>query len=149
MSPYLSAAHNLAWRKFLVAYVTVMEHIEQDLAAATLPPLSWYDVLFVLSESPGQKRRLHEIAEAVLLSRSNTTRLVNRLESAGLLTREQCSGDRRGAFAVITDDGLSMLERMWVVYEAGIVNYFAQHLDASEAKQFAKIMNRMTSIRDS
>ncbi|NJO40945.1 MAG: MarR family transcriptional regulator [Cyanobacteria bacterium RU_5_0] len=148
MSVNLSKAHNLAWRKFLTAHVTLIERIERDLATAELPPLSWYDVLFALSEAPERQLRLHELAQAVLLSRSNVTRLVDRLEVAGLLQREQCKRDRRGAFAVITVEGLAMLECMWSVYESGIVKYFACHLDATEVKLFTKILNRMTSISD-
>jgi DNA-binding MarR family transcriptional regulator len=140
----LSKLHNLAWRRFLTAQITLIEQIEQDLAQAKLPPLSWYDVLFTLSEASEHKLRLHELAQAVLLSRSNLTRLVDRLEDAGLIQREQCPSDRRGAFAVITDEGFKMLDRMWVVYGQGIEKYFACHLDINEVKFFVKILNRMT-----
>lgn len=149
MSANLGKLHNLAWRKFLTAHVMVIEHIERDLAAAELPPLSWYDVLFALSQAPDRKLRLHELAQAILLSRSNITRLVDRLESAGLLQRDLCKSDRRGAFAVITAEGLAMLEQMWSVYEPGIVRHFACHLDADEVKLFTKILNRMTIVSDS
>ncbi len=144
MSSKLSKTHNLAWRKFLVAHVMLIEQIEQDLAQAELPPLSWYDVLFALSEAPEQRLRLHELAEAVLLSRSNLTRLLDRLEAAGLIQREQCSSDRRGAFAVITNEGFKMLDQMWSVYGQAIEKYFACHLDANEVKFFIKILNRLT-----
>ncbi|PSB09699.1 MarR family transcriptional regulator [filamentous cyanobacterium CCP1] len=148
MSVKLSKAHNLAWRKFLVAHAMLIEQIEQDLAQAELPPLSWYDVLFTLSEAPEQRLRLHELAQAVLLSRSNLTRLVDRLEVAGLIQREQCPSDRRGAFAVITDEGFKMLNRMWTVYGQAIEKYFACHLDANEVKFLVKILNRLTNARD-
>jgi DNA-binding MarR family transcriptional regulator len=141
----LRKAHNLAWRKFLTAHVMLLEQIELDLAQAKLPSLSWYDVLFALSEAPEHKLRLHELAQAVLLSRSNLTRLVDRLEVAGLIQREQCSNDRRGAFAVITQEGHAMLDRMWSVYGQGIENYFADYLDVSEAKVLIKIFDRMTN----
>lgn len=144
MSVNLSKFYNLAWRKFLTAHTIVIERIEQDLAAAQLPPLSWYDVLFALSQAPDRKLRLHELAQAVLLSRSNVTRLVDRLEGVGLLQREQCERDRRGAFAVVTSEGLATLEQMWSVYESGIAKYFACHLNETEVKLFTKILNRMT-----
>jgi DNA-binding MarR family transcriptional regulator len=149
MSINLSKAHNLAWRKFLVAHVTLIEQIERDLAQAQLPPLSWYDVLFTLSEAPEQRLRLHELAQAVLLSRSNVTRLVDRLEVAGLIQREQCPSDRRGAFAVITDEGLKMLDQMWSVYGQAIEKYFACHLDTNEVKFLVKILNRLINATDS
>lgn len=149
MSFHLNKAHNLAWRKFLTAHVLLIEQIERDLAQADLPPLSWYDVLFAVSEAPEHKLRLHELAQAVLLTRSNLTRLVDRLEVAGLIQREQCSDDRRGAFAVITDEGHKTLERMWVVYGQGIEKYFACHLDTTEVKLFVKILNRITNPSNS
>jgi DNA-binding MarR family transcriptional regulator len=144
----LSKAHNLAWRKFLTAHVKLIEQIEHDLAQANLPPLSWYDLLFALSEAAEHKLRLHELAEAVLISRSNLTRLVDRLEVAGLIQREQCPIDRRSAFAIITEAGLKMLDRMWIVYGEGIASYFACHLDPSEAKFLIKILNRMTTAKN-
>jgi DNA-binding MarR family transcriptional regulator len=144
MSVNLSKAHNLAWRKFLTAHVILIEQIERDLAQAKLPALSWYDVLFALSEASDRKLRLHELAQAVLIGRSNLTRLVDRLEGAGLICRESCEIDRRGAFAVITDEGIEMLDRMWSVYGRGIERYFACHLDPTEVKLLVKILGRMT-----
>lgn len=148
MAINLSKAHNLAWRKFLTAHVLLIEQIERDLAQADLPPLSWYDVLFALSEAPEDKLRLHELAQAVLLTRSNLTRLVDRLEVAGLIQREQCSSDRRGAFAVLTEEGHQMLDRMWAVYGQGIQQYFACHIDTAEVKFLIKILNRITRSDD-
>lgn len=145
MSVKLSKAHNLAWRKFLTAHTLLIEQIERDLAQAELPSLGWYDVLFTLSEAPEHKLRLHELAQAVLLTRSNLTRLVDRLEIAGLIQREQCPSDRRGAFAVITKEGYKMLDRMWAVYSQAIENYFACHLDATEVKFLIKLLNRITN----
>jgi DNA-binding MarR family transcriptional regulator len=140
----LSPIHNLAWRKFLVAHALVLERIQRDLADAELPPLEWYDVLYALAEAPDRRLRLHELAQAVLLSRSNVTRLVDRLEKAELLYRVPCLSDRRGAFAVINDAGLAMQERMWVIYSQGIAQYFACHFDGDEAKLLAKLLKRMS-----
>ena len=145
----LSKTKILAWRKFLVAHVKLLEYIERDLAQAELPPLSWYDVLFTLSEAPEHKLRLHELAQAVLLSRSNITRLLDRLEVAGLIQREQCPSDRRGAFAVITDEGFEMLDQMWSVYGQAIDKYFACHLDTSDVKFLVRVLNQILSTMDS
>jgi DNA-binding MarR family transcriptional regulator len=149
MSVTLSKAHNLAWRKFLTTQIMLIEQIERDLAQAELPSLSWYDVLFALSEVSEHKLRLHELAQAVLLSRSNLTRLVDRLEATGLIQREQCPSDRRGAFAAITDEGFEMLDRMWVVYGQGIEKYFACHLDTNEVKFLIKILNKIADATGS
>jgi DNA-binding MarR family transcriptional regulator len=128
----LAEAPSRTWRLFVVAHARIVEQIEQDLAAAGLPPLAWYDVLWTLEQAPEHELRLHELAEQVLLSRSNITRLSDRLEAAGLICRRRCPKDRRGAYAVLTEVGLAMRSRMWQVYAAGIQRYFAAHLSESE-----------------
>ena len=67
---------------------------------------------------------MHELAPQVVLSRSGLVRLVDRVEAAGLVERERCLTDRRGAYAVLTPDGEAMLRRMWPVYEAAIAEWF-------------------------
>ena len=76
--------------------------IEQDLAAAELPPLAWHDVLAALDATPEGRMRIHELAEAIVFSRSGLSRLLDRLEREELLRRERSSNDRRGAYAVLT-----------------------------------------------
>jgi DNA-binding MarR family transcriptional regulator len=149
MSIELSKVHNLAWRRFLTAHVILIEKIEADLAQAGLPPLGWYDVMFALSEASEHKLRLHELAQAVLITRSNLTRLLDRIELAGLIQREKCPSDRRGAFAVLTEAGCKMLDRMWIVYGQGIEKYFACHLEPQEVEFLLGILNKMTSSPDS
>ena len=68
---------------------------------------------------------MHQLAPQVVLSRSGLVRLVDRVEAAGLVERERCLTDRRGAYAVLTPDGEAMLRRMWPVYEAAIAEWFA------------------------
>ncbi|ARV61606.1 hypothetical protein BZZ01_25965 [Nostocales cyanobacterium HT-58-2] len=139
----LDSASNTAWRAFLTVHMKVIDLIEQELAQAELPSLEWYDVLFALKEAPECKLRLHELAQAVLLSRSNITRLVDRLEAVGLIRRERCSSDRRGAYAVLTEEGLAMQKRMWPVYAQGIAKYFACHLNEEEILVLTNVFKRM------
>ncbi|MEI2578544.1 MarR family winged helix-turn-helix transcriptional regulator [Scytonema sp. PRP1] len=144
----LDAASNTAWRAFLTVHTRVIDLIEQELAQAELPPLEWYDVLFALKEAPEHKLRLHELAQAVLISRSNMTRLVDRLEAAGLIYRERCKSDRRGASAVLTEAGLAMQQRMWCVYSQGIAKYFATHLSEEEVGVLTKAFKRVLAAVD-
>ncbi len=88
------ASGTAAWRAFLTAHTMLVEAIERDLARAELPPLGWYDVLFALEEVPRRRLRMAVLSRAVVLSRSNLTRLVDRLEAAGLLRREAVPGAR-------------------------------------------------------
>lgn len=114
-----------AWRAFLRAHSTMLRRIGSDLDEADLPALSWYDVLAALRDAPeGQRLRQIELAERVLLSTSGLSRLVDRIEAAGLIRRVQCPGDRRSMHVELTDEGTEMLERMWPVYARGIAEDF-------------------------
>ena len=134
-----------AWRGLITANALVLEKIERALAKAGLPPLGWYDVLLELSGAPDGRLRMHELARAVVLSRSGLTRLVDRLEGAGLLRREPDPADRRGSYAAITEDGKEMLRRMWPVYAAGIAEHFGRHLGDDEARVIAAAFGRVAN----
>ena len=112
---HLSEQHLAAWRTFLKAHATIINRIDHDLVAAERPPLSSYDVLIELYEVPEHRLRMHELAERVVLSRSGLTRLVDRLEAEGLLLRDRSGTDRRGAYAVITEQGIAALRQSWPV----------------------------------
>jgi DNA-binding MarR family transcriptional regulator len=79
----------------------------------------------------------------VVLSRSNLTRLVDRLEEAGLVARERSEEDRRGAYAVITAEGREVRRKMWPTYEAGIRAVFDSQLGEAEARSMAAALQRM------
>lgn len=134
-----------AYRTFITAHAEVITRLEQNMAAAGVIPLTWYDILIELYEAPQRRLRLHELARAVVLSRSTLTRTVDRLETAGLLRREPDPTDRRGAFAVLTDAGLEAMRAAWPVYAQGIVDYFACHLSDGEARLLTAVFER---IRD-
>jgi DNA-binding MarR family transcriptional regulator len=139
----LSAQHLAAWRTFLKAHTTVIDRIDHDLVAAKLPPLSTYDVLIELYEAPEGRLRMHELAERVVLSRSGLTRLVDRLETEGLLRRDRSGTDRRGAYAVITKQGIAALRRTWPVYARGIAKYFAGWLTLEESQLLEAALRRI------
>ena len=133
----------VAWRALITANALVLERIERALAEAGLPPLGWYDVLLELSGAPNGRLRMHELARAVVLSRSGLTRLVDRLERNGLLRREPDPDDRRGSYAEITDEGGATLRRMWPVYAAGIAEHFGRHLTDEETRVIASAIGRV------
>lgn len=117
-----------AWRAVFVAQHLVAERIEESLAEAGLPPLSWYDVLLTVANAPGQRLRMFEVAEGIVMSRSGLTRLVDRIEKGGYLRREMCPSDRRGTQLALTDDGRAVLERARPVHAAAIQEHFLRHL---------------------
>ena len=96
------------------------------------------------SENPDDDRlRMHELAESLLLSRSAATRFVDRMEAAGLVSRESCATDGRGTFVVMTDHGRDVFRRAAPVHLAGIDRYFASNITTEEASDMAESLHRV------
>lgn len=130
-----------AWAVLLSAQATLVERIEQALAAAGLPPLAWYDVLWEL-EKAGGRLRMAELGRRVVLSKSNVSRLADRLQAAGLVQRRDAEDDGRGYDLVLRPAGRALRKRMWPAYEAQIEALFSRHLGADEARVIAESLGR-------
>jgi len=143
--PYLDA-----WRALLNAHAAMLRRVEEALAAALLPPLSWYDVLWPLYSAPRRTLRAGELADSVVtISRSGLTRLVDRIEAAGLLRRQPSADDRRGSEIVLTREGAAMLRRMWPVYAAEIQSSFVDVIGEDEAVALRDSLDRVhTAARE-
>ena len=122
-----------AWRAFLNAHAQVTRRISRDLAAAGLPDLSWYDLLWAVYQRGEGGLRVNELAREVVLSPTAMSRFVDRVVAAGCVRREPDPQDRRALRIVIADDGVALLKRMWPVYAAGIEAHFAAFLGRSPA----------------
>jgi DNA-binding MarR family transcriptional regulator len=133
----------LAWARLLKGQKVLVERVQSDLAEADLPPLEWYDVLYELKTAPEKRLRFYELGDKILLSRSNLTRLVDRLEDKRLLRRENCSEDRRGLYAVITEAGEALLRKMWPVYQRSIQTHFADKLSARETEMLESVLGKL------
>ena len=134
-----------AWRRLLEAHATVTELLERELVAERGLPLSRYDVLLNLAEAPGGRLRMQELSASVLLSKSGLSRLVDRMVEAGLVRRERCEDDRRGWFAVLTDQGRSALRRAAPVHLRGIQEHFVRHLEPDEVQVLATALARVVA----
>lgn len=123
-SDLISAEQLAAWRAFLRAHSNMLRRLGRDLDEAGLPPLAWYDVLAALRDAPDKSLKQVELAEQVLLSNSGLSRLIDRIESKGLVERTACPYDRRSFHVRLTAAGAEMLELMWPVYARGIAEDF-------------------------
>jgi DNA-binding MarR family transcriptional regulator len=94
-----------AWRELRASHARVSEALERALQERHELSLSEYEVLQRLAEASAGHRRMQELADEIHLSQSALSRLVGRLEGAGLATRMMCHHDRRGIWACITDAG--------------------------------------------
>ena len=131
-----------AWRSFLHAGVALSQVLGHELEEAQQLPLSWYDVLLKLHEAGGTLR-MQELANAVLLSKSGVTRLVDRMERDGLVERRPCASDRRGWLAVLTPQGKAQLRKASPVHLAGIEEHFAGLIDDDEAAVVRDVCDRV------
>lgn len=90
--------------------------------------------------------RQFEIGNAVLLSKHNVSRLLDRLEREALVLRQACDEDGRGATVIITEAGHRLLERMWPVHGGAIRSHFAGYFSAQELDQLATLLARLPGV---
>jgi DNA-binding MarR family transcriptional regulator len=132
-----------AWRAVVTSHAAVTERVQKALAAADLPPLSWYEVLSAVKRSPTGRPRMSELAEWLTLSRGGITKLVDRLQDAGCIARVSCSEDRRSLRAELTPAGEKLLAEMQTIYEGELERHLAS-LTAEEAEVISAALQKVT-----
>ncbi|USX50978.1 MarR family winged helix-turn-helix transcriptional regulator [Lentzea sp. HUAS12] len=106
---WLSEEEGNAWHHFVQAYHLLERQIEQQLQRDAGLSHAQYNVLVVLSEQPGNRMRMTELARRVVVSKSSLTYQIGKLEKAGLVRREPHESDERGILAVLTEVGKDLL----------------------------------------
>jgi DNA-binding MarR family transcriptional regulator len=134
---WLDADEQRAWRTMLRFSVLMLDRLDTELRTAHGIGLADYEILVQLSEAPGRARRMSDLANLALVSRSRLTHRVDRLAHAGLVTREPCPTDRRGMFAVLSDEGMHLLEEAAPTHVAGVRRYAIDPLEASTRQAMA------------
>jgi DNA-binding MarR family transcriptional regulator len=132
-----------AWRAYLRGHAGVTRALEAELVAGPGLTLAAYDVLVQLAEAPGRRLRMTELADAVLLSRSGITRLVDRLERAGLVQRSPVAEDGRGVAATLTEPGLERLRGASRTHLDGVARHFAARLDGRDLAELRRISEKL------
>jgi DNA-binding MarR family transcriptional regulator len=132
-----------AWRAFLRAHASITRALEAELEAEQDLSLASYDVLVQLAEAPDRRLRMTELADAVLLSRSGVTRLVDRLEKSGLVARCRVASDGRGVAARLTEAGLDRLRTASRTHLRGVGQHFVNRLDEADLRTLERISRRL------
>jgi DNA-binding MarR family transcriptional regulator len=128
----------------VTSHAAVTDRAQKALAAADLPPLSWFELLWAVNRSSDGSPRMSDLAEWLTLSRGGITKLVDRLCDAGYLERVSCAEDRRSFRAELTPAGEKILEEMRAVY-AGEVERHLTALTGEEAKLLSAALEKVTS----
>jgi DNA-binding MarR family transcriptional regulator len=106
-------------------------------------PLAWFEVMLQLRQSPDGRLKMSQMADAIVHSTGGTTRLVDRLEEAGLVRREHCPSDRRSIFVAITDEGNSKLDEALGVHLEYLDENLGARLDTSEREVLARLLSKL------
>ena len=143
MSEGLSHAELRTWRAFLSANMQLLERLDHELQQRSHISLTDYEILSELDAAPGQRLRMSDLAERVLVSRSRLTYRVDRLAEVGYVTRQECEDDRRGLFAILTDVGSDALEAAKPGHTNDIRTWFFDLIDLEELQVMSRVMSRM------
>jgi DNA-binding MarR family transcriptional regulator len=135
----LSPLELAAWRGFLRTHAILLRRLDDELQAAEGLSVVAYEVLILVADSPEGRIRISELSRHTLLSLSGTSRLVDRLVRDGLVSKEPCEEDRRGANVVLTDRGRDILSRARRLHRAGVRRAFLDRLDEATLRDLAGV----------
>ena len=144
----LSAQEMQAWSAFLHSHALVARRLEAELLSGANLSLAYYDVLVQLATTEGHELRMHQLADRVVLSRSGVTRLVDRLEAEGLVSRRVCSSDARGSFAVLTPAGLERLREATPTHLSGVRRHFLAALSTDDQAELTRLLELVIDRND-
>jgi DNA-binding MarR family transcriptional regulator len=132
----------------LHAHRRLTDLLDGELERAHGISLAEFDVLLSLSHAPEGRLRMAELADAVLLSRSGLTRLVDRLQARGLIERVRCASDARGLNATLTDAGLQRLREAIPTHEDAVRRHFLDRLAPGDVPALIAVWRRLAVEAD-
>ncbi|MEU3255779.1 MarR family transcriptional regulator [Streptomyces sp. NPDC006997] len=140
---WLTPEEQRAWRAFTAATHLLEDALDRQLQQDAGMPHLYYSILVHLSEAPERRLRMTGLAERVKITRSRLTYAVARLERDGLVRREGCASDRRGSLALLTEDGMSALERAAPGHVETVRGAVFDQLDEEQVAQLEEICSRI------
>src|ERR1700685_4316826 len=148
---WLSDEEQQAWRATVHLSQLLLRQLDRDLTAYGLNGPD-YEILFELSESPDHRLRMTNLADATSQSRSRLSHQISRMEKRGLVRRDDCEGDKRGTFAVLTKAGFGAIEQVAPHHVENVRRHFIDRLSAQQQEEirssFQPIVDYLRKIRD-
>lgn len=136
---WLTEQEQRAWQAYRRMFLLLNAQLSRDLGKDSGLSEPDYDVLSNLSGSPDHRRRISELADRMLWSRSRLSHHLARMQQRGLVTREECATDGRGAIVALTEEGLRTIEAAAPLHVASVRRHFIDLLDAEQIDAFAGI----------
>ncbi|MFD3332413.1 MarR family winged helix-turn-helix transcriptional regulator [Streptomyces sp. NPDC058700] len=140
---WLSDEEQHVWRAYLHATTLLEDHLDRQLQRDAGMPHIYYGLLVQLSQAPRRRLRMTELAKSAKITRSRLSHAVARLEKNGWVRREDCPSDKRGQFALLTDEGTEVLRRTAPGHVAAVRQALFDRLSAEQVEQLGAIMRIM------
>jgi len=148
---WLSDEEQQAWRATVHLSQLLLRQLDRDLNVHGLSGHD-YEILVNLSEAPDNRLRMTDLADATSQSRSRLSHQISRMEARDLVRREECEGDKRGTFAVLTRGGMETIEQVAPDHVDNVRRHFIDRLTPRQLDEvrdaFQPIVDYLRKIRD-
>jgi DNA-binding MarR family transcriptional regulator len=131
------------WTTLIQAADGARNQVESALADASLPPLSWYDALLEIERAGPTGLRAYELKDRLLMPQYGTSRLLARIEGAGLILRKACNDDARGQIITLTEKGAETRQRMWPVYANAMERAIGSKLKPVQLGRLNRLLGKL------
>ncbi|GAA2801240.1 MarR family winged helix-turn-helix transcriptional regulator [Saccharopolyspora taberi] len=146
LSDDAAEARAQGWRALAALHARIDVRIERALQSEHDLSVSEFTVLDVLSRQDGWHMRMQQLANAVVLSQSATTRLVTRLEKVGLLRRYLCEDDRRGIYTEVSEAGQQLLARARPTHDTALREALDESAEVPELAPLVRALETLESV---
>lgn len=143
MPAELSNSTLRAWTRLQRAHTLIERQIEHDLKAAGLPAMPCHDILRELAGAPGHRLRPAEIEKTLGVAQYALSRLLDRMEQAGLIARAPCVEDGRGQWILLTPAGGEAQGRMWTIYANALNMHIDARLSGDNVRKLGKLLGKL------
>jgi DNA-binding MarR family transcriptional regulator len=143
MADPLTESEQKVWRTFIESSWALHTHLEDDLRAKTGLSMNDYHVLVTLSEAPGKRLRMGELAGKLVFSPSRITYQINSMVKRGLVDKQPCPEDGRGQEAVLTDEGMAALEYAAPLHLITVRDSFIDRLNPDELAIIGRVFDKV------
>jgi DNA-binding MarR family transcriptional regulator len=143
MTRWLSEDEQSYWRSWISANLLLPDRLGRDLQEQCGLTLADYEILVRLSEAPDRRLRMSELAEITLSSRSRLSHQIDRMQKAGQVDRQECTDDRRGYFAVLTDVGYDELVAAAPIHVESVRQRMVDVLTPEEFAEFGRLNQKL------
>ncbi|WP_028801094.1 MarR family winged helix-turn-helix transcriptional regulator [Streptomyces sp. 142MFCol3.1] len=140
---WLTPEEQHAWRCFVRLQETLRARLSRLLQTESNISEADFAVLVELTDAPDGRQRVLDLARALEWEKSRISHQISRMAKRGLVIRQECVEDGRGAFAVITDAGRAMIEAAAPLHVEAVRTLFLDHVTPAELRVLAQISERV------